>query len=233
MRKYKVGDKATIEILGKNMTEYIIEDYTKKRIYFDTKSLDNISETLSTYTEPLESKIRRQAAEITRLLAENKRLKAENKKMGVKIDAYELYGDQHEEEYNQAFNQGAEAAWELAKKIVTYGEEAYSGKELKEIFDCTHTQEIIKNHTYHEAAAKVAEWEKAKEEIKTGDILEDMCDSNIKCIVTNLYPNNKAYLVFDDGTAGMNKLDNFKKTGRHIDIHNFLRQIGGSRNEYR
>ena len=36
-----------------------------------------------------------------------------------------------------------------------------------------------------------------------------------------------AYLVFDDGTAGINGLNNFKKTGRHIDIDSFLRQIGG------
>ena len=77
MSKYEVGDKATIEILGKSMTEYIVEDYTRKRIYFDTKSLDGISEPITTYTEPLEAKIRRQAAEITRLLAKNKMLKDE------------------------------------------------------------------------------------------------------------------------------------------------------------
>ena len=35
-----------------------------------------------------------------------------------------------------------------------------------------------------------------------------------------------AYLVFDDGTAGMHGFGNFKKTGRHIDIDGFLKQIG-------
>ena len=73
--------------------------------------------TLPIIAEEYEAKIRRQAAEITRLLAENERLKTKNEKMEVKLDAYELYGDQHEEEYNQAFNQGAETAWELARKI--------------------------------------------------------------------------------------------------------------------
>lgn len=209
--KYKQGEKMIVEITEVKENSYV---------------LNRIGE-----VESIEAKIRRQAAEITRLLAENKKLKAENEKMLVKIDAYELYDDQHEEEYNQAFNQGAEAAWELASKITLYGEGAYSGKELKEIFDCTHTQEIIKNNTYHEAAAKVAEWKETNEKVKTGDILEDICDSNIKCIVTNLYPNNKAYLVFDDGTAGMHKLDNFKKTGRHIDIDGFLKQIRGEKNE--
>ena len=38
---------------------------------------------------------------------------------------------------------------------------------------------------------------------------------------------NMAYLVFSDGSAGMNDLDHFKKTGRHIDIDGFLKQIGG------
>ena len=229
MSKYKVGDKVVVEIEKAALTNndggfYVVLDYMQSAI-----SVDEKTEPLSTYTEPLEAKIRRQAAEITRLLAENEKLKKENETLNVKVDYYELYSDKHEEEYNQAFNQGAEAAWELARKIVLYGEDVYSGKELKEIFDCTHTQEIIRNHTYTEAAAKVAEWEKAKAKIlvKTGDVLENIYDSNVKCMVTNLYPNNRAYLVFDDGTAGMNELDNFKKTGRHIDVDSFLKQIGG------
>ena len=140
MSKYKVGDKATIDILGKNMTEYIVEDYTKKRIYFDTKSLDGISEPLSTYTEPLEAKIRRQAKEITRLLAENEKLR---------------------EEYNQAFNQGAETAWELARKITCQPiNGGFKRSEFEEIFDEGYISDIFEKYTYSEAAAKVAEQEK-------------------------------------------------------------------------
>ena len=74
---------------------------------------------------------------------------------------------------------------------------------------------------------KVWEKTKAKEEIKDGDILEGIYDSTLKCVVTNLYTDNTAYLVFDDGTAGWHELDNFKKTGRHIDIDSFLKKIGG------
>ena len=226
MSKYEVGDKATIKILGKSMTEYIVEDYNRKKIYFDTKSLDGISEPLSTYTEPLEAKIRRQAAEITRLLAENKELKEDKAMLNAKIDAYELYGDQHEEEYNQTFNQGAEAAWELASKVVLYGEDAYSGKELKEIFDCTHTQEIIRNNTYHEAAAKVAEWEKAKEEVKVGDEVEKNDLRDVRFIVT--FTNGRLMSgVTQDGFVFANeKPKEWHKTGRHIDIDGFLKQIG-------
>ena len=74
---------------------------------------------------------------------------------------------------------------------------------------------------------KYTKWENEKEEIKDGDILEGTYDNTLKCVVTNSYTNNTAYLVFDDGTAGWHELDNFKKTGRHIDIDSFLKQIGG------
>ena len=73
---------------------------------------------------------------------------------------------------------------------------------------------------------KYTEWKNEKEEIKDGDILEGIYDNNVKCVVTNLYTDNTAYLVFDDGTAGVYELDNLKKTGRHIDIDSFLKQIG-------
>lgn len=157
----------------------------------------------------IEAKIKRQEAEIIRLLAENKELKTDICDMeSAKIT-------------------GQNEAWELTRKIILNN--GYSIHDLYEIFGYADSQTLMENHTYQEAAAKVIEWEKTKEEIlvKAGDILEYIYDSNVKCIVTNLYPNNRAYLVFDDGTAGMNKLDNFKKTGRHIDIDSFLKQIGG------
>ena len=157
--------------------------------------------------EPLEAKIRRQAAEITRLLAENERLKPNYENIKAK---------------------GQNEAWELAKKITCQPiKGGFKRSEFEEIFGYDYVSDIFEKYTYQETATKVAEWKKAKEEIKIGDVLEDIYNSNVKCIITNLYPNNKAYLVFDDGTAGMHELDNFKKTGRHIDIDGFLRQIGG------
>ena len=156
--------------------------------------------------ESMEAKIRRQAAEITRLLAENEKLKPNYENIRAK---------------------GQNEAWELAKKIncqpINGG---FKRSEFEEIFGYDYISDIFKKYTYTETAKKVAEWEKTKEKVKVGDVLEDIYNSNVKCIITNLYPNNKAYLVFDDGTAGINELDNFKKTGRHIDIDSFLKQIG-------
>ena len=183
--------------------------------------------TLPIIAEEYEAKIQRQAAEITRLLAENKELKEDKAVLNAKIDAYELYGDQHEEEYNQAFKQGAETAWELARKITCQPiNGGFNRSEFEEIFNEGYISDVFEKYTYQEATAKVAEWEKAKEEIKVGDVLEYIYDSNVKCTVTNLYTNNRAYLVFDDGTAGMHELNNFKKAGRQMDIDSFLKQIG-------
>ena len=213
MSKYKAGDKVVVEIEKAALTDngggfYTVLDYMQSAI-----SVDEKSEPLSTYTEPLEAKIQRQAAEITRLLAENEKLKAENGNVIWEIE--------------RAFNQGAEAAWELARKITVIPKDGgYGGSKLIEIFNTALINEIF-NLTYPEAAAKVAEWEKVKEEIKVGDVLEDINISKVKCVITNLYPDNMAYSIFGDGTAGMHELNNFKKTGRHIDIDGFLKQIGG------
>ena len=188
-------------------------------------SVDEKSEPLSNYTKPLEAKIRRQAAEITRLLAENKKLKE------AKTEDIEHWCDvcTKQNVIEQARTEGAEAAWELARKITCQPiNGGFNRSEFEKIFGYGYISDIFEKYKYTEAATKVVEWEKTKAKIlvKAGDVLENIYDSNVKCIVTNLYPNNRAYLVFDDGTAGMNELDNFKKTGRHIDIDSFLKQIG-------
>ena len=226
MSKYKVGDKVILTVTGMtemgNYPHYVLND----NFYVLKQSIDEYAEPLSTYTEPLErknenkqkqieklvDKLHRQAEEITRLLAENKELKAENGNVIWEIE--------------QAFDRGCNAAWKLAKKIVgDVRDGGYGGSKLIEIFNTAFYNEIF-ILTYPEAAAKVAEWENEKEEIKVGDVLEGIYDNEVKCIVTNLCPDNMAYLVFDDGTAGVYELDNLKKTGHHIDIDSFLKQIG-------
>ena len=213
MSKYKVGDKVVFTLTGMfGDVEYQYYALNKDFSVWE-KTIDKYSEPLSTYTEPLEAKIRRQAAEITRLLAENKELKEDfEKSKRVNLNMGRLAG--HSE------------AWELARKIVVIPKNGgYGGSKLIEIFNTALIDEIF-NLTYSEATAKVAEWEKAEEEIKVGDILEDIHISKVKCVVTNLYPDNMAYSIFGDGTAGMHELNKFKKTGRHIDIDGFLKQIG-------
>ena len=226
MSKYEVGDKIILTVTGTEEAVchpyYVLNDNSLNIL---VSSIDKYAEPLTAYTEPLETKIENlkkklkrwvekctnQSAEITRLLAENEKLKAENGNVIWEIE--------------QAFDRGCNEAWELARKIVL--KNGYSAYDLHEIFNCCGSHQALEDYTYPEAAAKVAEWEKGKEEIKVGDVLEDIADRSVKCVATSLYPNNMAYLVFDDGSAGMNHLDHFKKTGRHIDIDGFLKQIGG------
>ena len=228
MSKYKVGDKIVMEITkifsdNFGTKDCIVKGFTR----CDENCLNEHSEPLSTYTLPLEDKIHKQAAEITRLLAENERLKAENKKLFCKVDSYELYGDQHEEEYNQAFNQGTEAAWELARKIVI--QDGYSSYDLYEIFGCSDLQHVLENYTYPEAAKKVAEWEKTKEEIKVGDIVRIHEGNDDDLCILYVSTDKKYYNAVDKYGAVYNMLTKgmITKTGRHIDIDSFLKQIGG------
>lgn len=213
MSKYKVGDKVILTVTGLNdkvYYPYYMFNDAKSNLW--QSNVDKYAEPLSTYTEPLEAKINRQATEIKRLIEENEKLKKDLEYYHTGTDICDM---------ESARITGQNEAWELAKKFVLYGKGCYSDEEVKKIFGFACGPTVLRNYTYSEAVTKVEEWENAKEEIKSGDVLEDIYDSNVKCIFTNLYPNNMAYLVFYDGTAGMHKLDYFKKTGRHIDIDSF------------
>lgn len=237
MSKYKVGDKVVFTVTGINEEGYVPYYEFNNNLNVREQSIDKYTESLSTYIEPLEDTIQKYTVKIARLVMEkeglkdeNERLKAENEKMSVKIDAYELYGDQHEEEYNQAFNQGADKAWELARKIVRQPiNGGYKRSEFEEIFGCGYISDIFEKYTYPEAAAKLAEWEKAKEEIKVGDIVKIREGNNNDLCVLCMSTDKKYYNAVDGYGAVYYLLtkEMIAKTGRHIDIDGFLKQIGG------
>ena len=215
MSKYKVGDKVVFPVTG--MFGDVEQQYYALNKDFSVweKTIDKYAEPLSAYIEPLEAKIRRQAAEITRLLAENKELKEESKRnYTINIE--------------MARAEGHSEAWEMARKIAVIPKNGgYGGSKLIEIFNTALIDEIL-NLTYPFAAAKVAEWEKAKEEIKVGDIFQDNDGNN--AIVTSI-KGNTVYYMWDDGDTRSGFAEDvkkhFTKTGRHIDIDSFLKQIGG------
>ena len=227
MSKYKVGDKVVFTVTG--MTESgQYPDYILNYNFFLWKQgIDNYAEPLSTYTEPLEAKIQKQSAEILKQKEIIDKLLNENEKLMFKIDAYELYGDQHKEEYNQAFNQGAEAAWELARKITCQPiNGGFKRSEFEEIFNEGYISDIFEKYTYPEAAAKVAEWEKAKEEIKA--FTDKLACDKLSDIISHNNAENKALnnpMYWWAGSVSW-RLENMKKTGRHIDVDSFLKQIG-------
>ena len=157
---------------------------------------------MSLYEEQLEAKIKRQKSEITRLLKENAELKSDRAA-------------------------GQEEAWELAKKIIydTY-HDGYNLNELKEIFGYRSPQNIFENNKYSEAAAKVAEWEKAKEEVCVGDVVE--CEGSYGVVVGV----GECYIkgFTSDWTSFQWMKRSCTKTGRHIDVNAWLAQIGGDCN---
>ena len=75
MSKYKAGDKVVLEILSIDGDGYYIVGSENYSWWASPKTLDEVVEPLSTYTDQLNDKIKRQEAEITRLLAENAELK--------------------------------------------------------------------------------------------------------------------------------------------------------------
>ena len=234
MSKYKVGDKVVLTVTGTGESEYYSYYVLNDNFNLWEPSTDNHAEPLTAYTEPLEDIIQKYTVKIARLVMEkeelkdeNERLKAENEKMSVKIDAYELCGDQHEEEYNQAFNQGAEAAWELARKINDM--DIYDTEEIFIEAGAFHLGNVLENYTYPEAAAKVTEWEKRKEEIKVGDIVKIREGNNNDLCVLCMSTDKKYYNAVDGYGAVYYLLtkEMIAKTGRHIDIDGFLKQIKG------
>ena len=174
-------------------------------------------ERMDAYTEPLEAKISRQAAEITRLLAENEELKKD-------LECYYTGTDTCDVESARAA--GQRESWELALKLryMDYEDKVecfglgYDGKE-KWI-------EVMENYTYAEAAAKVAEWERKKEEICVGDVVTFYGKYGL---VTFIDKNIKG--ISESGLAFIACKEECKKTGRHIDVNAWLAQMGGENDE--
>ena len=170
--------------------------------------------------EPMEAKIRRQAAEITRLLAENKKLKEDfEKSKRVNLNMGRIAGQNE--------------AWELARKITCQPiNGGFNRSEFEKIFDEGYISDIFEKYTYQETAAKVAEWEKAKDEIKVGDIVKTKCDTSFEFCVTYIDCNGYLYGLGRYGATYSDKNpEDWENTGRHIDIDSFLKQIGGNEEE--
>lgn len=132
-------------------------------------------------------------------------------------------------EDNEAYNKGMNDAWELAKKIL-YGIdkqliEIFDLKVEPRFFDLTHKRAIINDHTPQEVFEKL---EKVKE-IKVGDVVNIMGNY---CIVTQIDMSDKEYhVIWNDGNTDKIPFDaplGMKKTGKHIDLTDLFKQIGGA-----
>ena len=128
----------------------------------------------------------------------------------------------------QARAEGEQVAWELARKIVRQPiNGGYKQSEFEEIFGCGYISDIFEKYTYSEAAAKVEAWEKAKEEIKVGDVVSH--EEKYGVVISEGTICFRGFT--DDGTPFEWYKERCTKTGRHIDIDSFLKQIGGESDE--
>ena len=226
MSKYKVGDKVILTVSDVNEKVYYPHYEFNNNFNLWEESIDKLVEPLSTYTEPLEDKIKK-------LMEENIRLIAENTKLKAKDDVLKTSCDDYEEKVNDmcdtARAEGQDEAWELARKIILPPSKGgMSSDDYIAIFgNCISESYVMKNYTYSEASAKVAEWEEGKDEIKVGDIVKHN-ETEYTGIVTRVSERmNKITIIFKDGSSESYDSSMFHKTGRHIDIDRFLKQIGG------
>ena len=166
-------------------------------------------ERMDVYTDPLNDKIKRQASQITRLLADNAELKKGRE--AIRDNAFEA-----------GLIRGQEEAWKLAHKMSRMGFD-----EAAECFPDYDfplgMRSLTKKYSYSEAAAKVAEWEQKKEEICVGDVVE--CEGSYGVVVGAGEVYVKGFT--SDWTPFQWMKRSCTKTGRHIDVNAFLKQIGG------
>ena len=121
----------------------------------------------------------------------------------------------------------AEEAWEIAKKLFV----DYSNAELDEIFGMGWSFLKLIELTPQQAKAKIEAW-KAEKEINVGDEVVPKKTPNVdghKFIVTRIYKDYgkiDGVSLFDGSVFSVRKIENYQKTGRHIDIEGLLKQIG-------
>lgn len=119
----------------------------------------------------------------------------------------------------------AEEAWETIEKICKMDYE-----DASRIFGTAIIRNIIRKNTPQQAKAKFEVWE-AEKEIKVGDEVMFRNNSNdeYKFFVTRKEGTEiNGFSGFTGEVFASRDINNYIKTGRHIDIQGLLKQIGGA-----
>ena len=127
------------------------------------------------------------------------------------------------------YEKGLNDAWDLAQKIGRSTiDGGYAPYELFNIFGTRNTCSIFDELSYHEALAKVQEYEEKKAEeskLVPGDVVEfeSMCYGLIKGIFIK-YENNDSKILTRQGavTLSGNNVWKITKTGEHVDISGLI-----------
>lgn len=133
-------------------------------------------------------------------------------------------------DYADGYEKGSEDAWELARKIVMHTEDGgFTVDKLGGCFGMVCYFDILRDHTYEQAQAKVKEYEEKKNELIPGDVVRVKNRDGVQI--------DKAVVVYDSAdvcrvisrvTAAIDIIRYTKtnyiisKTGEHIDIQPLL-----------
>ena len=153
--------------------------------------------------------------------------------LSLYLDEHSIYPIKHvdESEKGKNYDDGLREAWGLAKKIICNIE--YGGlhtSELEQIFGYAEFDDVLKNYTPQEAAAKIAEWEDGRE-IRFRDEVIYGGNGNRRGVVTKEhtgFSDDECCVLWSDGGVGTPLKSRLTKTGRHIDIAGLLAEIGGA-----
>lgn len=120
----------------------------------------------------------------------------------------------------KARQEGAEEAWEIARKIVLpLNKREYTKDELREIFVEDSFYEILWHNTFSEVRAKIEKWEKRKDEIHVWDIVEPVDNEySTEVYVSEIVDDVFYGFRIADGVVVANEgLSCVRKTGRHVE----------------
>lgn len=123
----------------------------------------------------------------------------------------------------------AEEAWKIAREIC-YNMRTISYAKLRMIFGLPENSvrcnaDILRLIAApQEAKEKIKAWEKSKEEIQVGDVVQNIDNPDVKILITKRYKDETIEGIDGSGAtfSGRNKKD-WKKTGLHYDIENILK----------
>lgn len=145
---------------------------------------------------------------------------------GLAVENESLYKmprleDVVKDEVEKARQDGAGEAWEIARKIVALPSNGgYTDDELREIFGEYITRVILDNNSFAEAKAKIEKWEKEKEEIHIGDIVEYPIGSGKEIYISDIWEEKEIFYGFsisDGGVYSDRPLSSARKTGRRVE----------------
>lgn len=142
------------------------------------------------------------------------------------IDAWH---NAHESGKAEGYEQGSNDVWELVKKIVLKAEKGgLNYDDFKNIFGVGDYVSVLEDLTPQEALAKLKAYEEAQ--IKVGDVVAwtDFADDTFNGVVLDFKDNtdNEVVVFNENGCVDVWKIADCKKTGKHIDITDLLKQIG-------